>query len=69
MCACKKTDMRESPNDSTLAGGEGHGSRRETFHPHYRENPVSSLAERCVLYKKNITKEKLLIHKLIHICD
>jgi hypothetical protein len=40
--------MRESPNDGTLAGGEGHGSRGETFHPHYRENPVSSLAEHGV---------------------
>jgi hypothetical protein len=48
MCACKETDMRESPNDSTLAGEEGHSSHEETFHPHYRENPVSSLPERSV---------------------
>jgi hypothetical protein len=48
MCACKETDMRKSPNDSTLAGGEGHGSRGETCHPHCRENPVSSSAERGV---------------------
>jgi hypothetical protein len=45
MCACKETDMRESPNDSTLAGGEGQGSRGETCHPNYRESPVSSVAE------------------------
>jgi hypothetical protein len=45
MCACKETDVRESPNDSTLAGGEGQGSRRETRHPIYRESPVSSVAE------------------------
>jgi hypothetical protein len=50
MCACKKkTDMTESPNDSTLAGGEGHGSRGETFRPHYHENAVSYLLERGVL--------------------
>jgi hypothetical protein len=48
MCAYKEIDLRESPNDSTVSGGEGHGSRGETFHPHYRENPVSSLAERGV---------------------
>jgi hypothetical protein len=41
----KKLDMWESPNDSTLAGEEGHGSRGETCHPIYRENPVSSVAE------------------------
>jgi hypothetical protein len=51
MCACEETDVRESPNNSTLADGEGHGSRGETFHPHYRENPVSSLAERGVLVR------------------
>jgi hypothetical protein len=39
----------ESPNDCTLAGGEGRGSVGETFHLHYRENPVSCLAERAVL--------------------
>jgi hypothetical protein len=48
MCACKETDVRESPNDSTLAGGEWHGRRGETFHPHYREILVSSLPERGV---------------------
>jgi hypothetical protein len=45
MCAYKETDVRKSLNDSTLAAGEGHGSHGETFHPHYRENPVSSLPE------------------------
>jgi hypothetical protein len=49
MCACKETDMRESLNDSTLTGGEGHGSRGKMCHLHYRENPVSSLAERRVV--------------------
>jgi hypothetical protein len=32
MRACKETDARESPNESTLAGGEGKGSRGETYH-------------------------------------
>jgi hypothetical protein len=50
MCACKETDVGESPNDSTLAGGEGHGSRRETFHPIYGESPVSSVVEHPLLY-------------------
>jgi hypothetical protein len=45
MCACKETDVRESPNDSTPAGGEGQGSLGETFHPIYNESPVSSVAE------------------------
>jgi hypothetical protein len=48
MCACKETDVRESPNDTTLAGGEGQGSHRETCHPIYRDSPVSSLSERDV---------------------
>jgi hypothetical protein len=46
MCACKETDVRDSPNDSTFAGGEGHGSRGETFHPIYGESFVSSVVER-----------------------
>jgi hypothetical protein len=33
MCACTETDARESQNDCTLASGEGHSSRGETFHP------------------------------------
>jgi hypothetical protein len=41
----KKTDVRETPNDSTPAGGEGQGSRGETFHLIYSESPVSSVAE------------------------
>jgi hypothetical protein len=45
MCACKETDVRESPNDSTLACGEGQDSRGETCNPQYRESPVSSVAE------------------------
>jgi hypothetical protein len=49
MCACKETDM-ESLNDSTPAGGEGQGSRGETFHPIYSESPVSSVAEHPLLF-------------------
>jgi hypothetical protein len=45
MCVCKETDVRESPNDSTLAGGEGQGGRGETFHSIYGGRPVSSVAE------------------------
>jgi hypothetical protein len=40
MCACKEADVRETPNDSTLAGREGQGSRGETCHPIYHESPV-----------------------------
>jgi hypothetical protein len=50
MCACKETDVRESPNDSTFAGGERQGSRRETFHPIYGENPVSSVVEHSLSF-------------------
>jgi hypothetical protein len=50
MCACKETDVRESPNDSTLAGEEGQGSRGETCHPQYRESPVSSVIEHALVY-------------------
>jgi hypothetical protein len=32
MCACTETDVRESAYDCTLASGEGHSSRGETFH-------------------------------------
>jgi hypothetical protein len=49
----KETDLRESPNDRTLTGSEGHDSCGEMFHPHYRENPVSSLPEHGV-YVDNI---------------
>jgi hypothetical protein len=51
MCACKETDVRGSPNDCTPAGGEGQGSRGETFHPICGESPVSSVAEHplCVM--------------------
>jgi hypothetical protein len=45
MCACKETDVRESPSDSTPSGWEGQGSRGETFHMIYGESPVSSMAE------------------------
>jgi hypothetical protein len=54
MCACKETDLRESPNDSTLAGREGQGSSREMCHPIYRESCISSLPERGV-WDLNIT--------------
>jgi hypothetical protein len=50
MCACKETDVRESPNDSTLAGGEGQGSRGETFYLSYCESPVSSVAEHSLYW-------------------
>jgi hypothetical protein len=50
MCACKKTDEREYPTNSTVTGREGHESRGEMCHPHYRENPVSSLGEHGVFY-------------------
>jgi hypothetical protein len=49
MCACKETDVRELPNDSNLAGGEGLGSHGETFHLIYHESPNSSVAEYTVL--------------------
>jgi hypothetical protein len=45
MCACKETDMRESPNNSTLAGREGQGGHGETCHLQYRESPISSVIE------------------------
>jgi hypothetical protein len=48
MCACIETDVRESQNDSTLAGGEWQGSRGETRYAVFEENPVSSLLERSV---------------------
>jgi hypothetical protein len=49
MCACKETDVRESPNDRTFVGGEGQGSPGETCYATLDENPVSSLPERGVL--------------------
>jgi hypothetical protein len=49
MCACKETDVRESPNDSTSAGGERQCSRGEKCYATFDENPVSSLPERTVL--------------------
>jgi hypothetical protein len=51
MCACKYTDVRESPNDSTLAGREGQGSRRETIHPIYHQSPISSVAEHLYVFQ------------------
>jgi hypothetical protein len=50
MCACTETDVRESANDCTLASGEGHSSRGETFKP---QSPVSSSAERTMLHKED----------------
>jgi hypothetical protein len=49
MCACKEIDVRETPNDSTLAVGEGHSSHGEIFHPLYAHH-VSSTAEHPFLY-------------------
>jgi hypothetical protein len=54
MWSCKETDVRESPNDSTPAGGEGQGSRGETFHPIYGESPVSSMAEHPLQWRVHI---------------
>jgi hypothetical protein len=48
MCACKETDMRESPNDSTFSGREGQGSRGETCYATFDEDPVSSVPEHSV---------------------
>jgi hypothetical protein len=48
MCACTETDVRESANDCTLASGEGHGSRGQTFHPICAVRPVSSSVEHSV---------------------
>jgi translation initiation factor IF-1 len=48
MCACTETDVRESASDCTLASGEGHGSRGETFHPFCAASPVSSSVEHPV---------------------
>jgi hypothetical protein len=45
MCACKETDVRESPNDSTLASRERQGSCGEMCYAMFDENPVSSLPE------------------------
>jgi hypothetical protein len=50
MCVRKETDLRESPNDSTLVGGEGQGSRGEMCYATFDENPVSSLPEREVTF-------------------
>jgi hypothetical protein len=49
MCACKETDVIESPNDSTFADKERQGSHGETCYVMFDENPVSSLPERGVL--------------------
>jgi hypothetical protein len=49
MRACKETDVRESPNDSTFVAGEGQGSRGETCYATLDKNPVSSLPERGVI--------------------
>jgi hypothetical protein len=62
MCACKETDVRESPNNSTVAGGEGQGSRGETCHPHYRESPVSSVADHSLQ-----AYMELYLHSLIRL--
>jgi hypothetical protein len=45
--------MRESPNDSTPAGGEGQGSHGETFHLIYGESPVPSVAEHSLHFRMN----------------
>jgi hypothetical protein len=45
MCACKETDVRELPNDSTFTGRKGQGSLGETCYVSFEKNPVSSLPE------------------------
>jgi hypothetical protein len=39
MCACKETDVRESPNVSIFAGGEGQGGRGETGYSVFVKSP------------------------------
>jgi hypothetical protein len=51
MGTCKETDVRESVNDSTFAGGEGQVSRGETRFATFEENPISSLPECGVVGK------------------
>jgi hypothetical protein len=53
MCACTETDVRESANDCTLASGEGHSSRGETFLPLYAARPVSSSGELTLCTSQN----------------
>jgi hypothetical protein len=57
MCVCKETDLSDSSNDSTLVDGEGQGSRGETFHPFYRESPVSSVAEHPLFLMNTVLTE------------
>jgi hypothetical protein len=60
MCACKESDVRESPNDGTLAGWEGQGGRGETCYTQYRESPVSSMIESIVYwYLLNLTSTEI----------
>jgi hypothetical protein len=59
MCACKETNVRESPNDSTFASGEGQGSREEMRYSQYCESPVSSVIEHP-LYEINLKSEERL---------
>jgi hypothetical protein len=63
MCACKETNVRESLNDRTFAGGERQGSRREMCYVTFNENPVSSLSESGVFNhsfpcKNHFTKQE-----------
>jgi hypothetical protein len=56
MCVCTETDVRESVNDCTLASGEGHSSRGETFHLLYAASsvplPLNTLYKvRCISQK------------------
>jgi hypothetical protein len=52
MCARKETDVRESANDCTLAGGEGHGSCGETCYAIFDENSVFPFVVRTVFVTK-----------------
>jgi hypothetical protein len=52
MCACKETDVRESPNVSIFADGERQGSRGETGYSVFVQKPVSSFLELSVFVMK-----------------
>jgi hypothetical protein len=50
MCACKETDVRESPNVSIFAAGEMQGSRGETGYSRFVKTPFPRYLN--ALYKR-----------------
>jgi hypothetical protein len=48
MCACKETEVRESPNVSIFAGMERQGGRGETGYSRFVQKPVSSMIKHLV---------------------